>query len=501
MIRILLAALLMLSGSSLSAFQADSPECLADSALRADLTKSRQFDSLWVLDSIAIECAEAHYQPDDPKRAFVYWSAATPAFELRQKEAFRERMDASRQVMDLLGVRSPISRLHWMIGFGSHVDHWGDSTDHRRAIGMIDSMLELAFDTSIASDRAAGQNLLTLGRIIIRYRQDVPLAVTLMARAVAEMNRQTARGMIGAFFSPSEHGPRWIASYLEEYGYLFYSLLHDPVRTARAYRFAAGVRVGLLTVDSASVANLFNLPVEASLLVTGSDSIPGDAGLERCIDSFITAVNPDEIELRRIELDRLWRGIARLGNHYQEFARYEDAERLHRQVYRLRALLYGEQSAEAAGSLNNIANTFLARERFAEAASWYTQALAMIVPVRGDTSDIALRIMGNLADAQVRLGMSREPEQLYRHRLTCRAGHLNRSLEGLAHHDLARMYHAQGRLIEAEQQYRQSMLILDSIIDLLPHTRAEPHRDLAELLLLRARPVEAEPEATRALLE
>lgn len=472
--------------------------CDCDTLKRQQAVRENRYETVYLLDSAALACGLREMGPDSALVQQYYWNILVGASETGRSEVLKHCLEEALRLAQKFRGTAPHSELHIVADIAEHGRLWGDR--FRNSDTLIEWCESLSQRHDYQSDQMGSFLLHSMGNIYSRIRRDTLRMMSYYSQAIAMTDRSRRLGLSSNRYGPYSVRPERHGPILYDLGMQFYSELGDYVRAAKFFRIGINQFVIDSPIDSAGVMRIFEQPVTATSLVEpNSDLVDGDTLFIPRLRQYADRLTPEQARSDTLSIDQLWPAVSRLANIYNDFARYEEAEQLHRIVLTLRGKQSGEDSPDVAGTLNNIANTFVSRERYAEAKQLFEDALRRVVAAGRADSDLAIRLMGNLSDVYVALGELWEPEKMLLRCLELRRGHMNRSLEGLAYLDLGRLYQLQGRLSEAERHYRTSILITDSIPQMQGTFMAESYRDLATVLLERARPLEAEPLLRRAL--
>jgi CHAT domain-containing protein/Tfp pilus assembly protein PilF len=197
------------------------------------------------------------------------------------------------------------------------------------------------------------------------------------------------------------------------------------------------------------------------------------------------------------EFDRL----LSLASKAQEDRRWDDVERLVRQMMDIDGRTYGLHHPEIATDLGWIASTLMERGRYAEAEPPYRRALkinqAALGPLHPDTADSYNNLAGNLNTQ----GRYAEAEPLYR-----KVVEIRETVLGARHPDTAAGYNgvaanldAQGRYAEAEPFHHNALGVREAVLGARHPDTVVSYNNLAFNLTAQGRYGEAELLYRKAL--
>jgi len=181
--------------------------------------------------------------------------------------------------------------------------------------------------------------------------------------------------------------------------------------------------------------------------------------------------------------------------------RFREAEPIYREALRLALRVHGENHANTAIILNNLAYLSKAQGKYAEAELLYQRSLKIDQTVRGpDHSDVA-QSLNNLASVYQIQGKYGEAELLYQRCLK-----IYQKVHGPDHPhvavsllNMALLYQAQGQYAEAEPLYQRSLKIREKILGANHPDVAQSLNSLAVLYRAQGKYAEAEPLYQRSL--
>jgi tetratricopeptide (TPR) repeat protein len=158
--------------------------------------------------------------------------------------------------------------------------------------------------------------------------------------------------------------------------------------------------------------------------------------------------------------------LARMGIHYWEQGRSDEAEKLEVQVLELRKSVLGEKHPDTIRAMANLASTWRQQGRSDEAEKLQVQVLELRKSVLGEKHPDTIRAMANLASTWWQQGQSDEAEKL-----GVQVLELRKSVLGEKHPDtitamanLASTWWQQGRSDEAEKLGVQVLELRKSVL-------------------------------------
>ncbi|MEH2447378.1 MAG: tetratricopeptide repeat protein, partial [Nostoc sp.] len=166
-----------------------------------------------------------------------------------------------------------------------------------------------------------------------------------------------------------------------------------------------------------------------------------------------------------------------LARFYYFQGKYSQAELLHQQALALLCKLLGEGHADVATSLNNLASVYDSQGRYSEAEPLYQQALALRRKLLDEEHPDVATSLNNLAGLYCSQGRYSEAEPLHQQALA-----LRRKLLGEKHpyvalslNNLAELYRSQGKYSQAEPLHQQALALRRKLL-------GEEHPDVASSL-------------------
>ena len=124
--------------------------------------------------------------------------------------------------------------------------------------------------------------------------------------------------------------------------------------------------------------------------------------MNRLGNGLLVAKYPDALSVKETELSMLRRlgapdanilvAQSNLANAYGELGRFEDALRMHRDVYSARLELQGEHHSRTLTAANNYATSLLELKRFKEAKKLLRKRIPVARRVLGETDILTLRM-------------------------------------------------------------------------------------------------------------
>ncbi|MEP7118037.1 MAG: serine/threonine-protein kinase [Acidobacteriota bacterium] len=149
-----------------------------------------------------------------------------------------------------------------------------------------------------------------------------------------------------------------------------------------------------------------------------------------------------------------------LAEAYRELARFEEAERLHRDALALKQRL-GAPPAAVASSLNNLGLTLSERGRYAEAEPLLRQAIAMWRTQEGPATDLVATGLDNLASTLRLQGRLDEAVPVLEEAIALRRQRVGNGHPALAQvlGHLGQVLNAKGELEKAEPLLREALAI------------------------------------------
>jgi len=150
-----------------------------------------------------------------------------------------------------------------------------------------------------------------------------------------------------------------------------------------------------------------------------------------------------------------------LASIYKETGKYDKAEPLFKQALDLRRKIVGENDPDFVISLNNLAGLYAMIGRYAEAEALYTQAMGIIRAISGEDNAFFIRCMNNLASLYKSMGDYVDVEPLYikMQELLRKTSGENQREYAIFLSNIAGYYAIVGRYSEADSLYNQSLEI------------------------------------------
>jgi len=190
-----------------------------------------------------------------------------------------------------------------------------------------------------------------------------------------------------------------------------------------------------------------------------------------------------------------------LAGLYHSQGRFAEAEPLYLQALELRKRLLGQEHANVATSLNNLAGLYDSQGRYTEAEPLYLQALELTKRLLGQEHPDVATSLNNLAGLYNSQGRYTEAEPLYLQALELRKRLLGQEHPSVASslNNLAALYDSQGRYTEAEVLYLQALELIKRLLGQEHPDVATSLNNLAALYDSQGRYAEAEPLYQQAL--
>ena len=200
------------------------------------------------------------------------------------------------------------------------------------------------------------------------------------------------------------------------------------------------------------------------------------------------------------EVYELWHIVHDLGLVALRNGQYADAEKMFSSAL-VEAEKFGEQDRRFTMTLNNLASTFVALGKLAEAEPLYERALSLDEKARGREHPDVATDLNNLAELYRIQGRYARAEQLYRQALAIDEKALGAEHPSVATdlNNLALVFRAQRRYGEAEQLYRRALAIKEKAMGRAHPSVAATLHNLAALYGMQGRHAEAEELYGRAL--
>ncbi len=156
--------------------------------------------------------------------------------------------------------------------------------------------------------------------------------------------------------------------------------------------------------------------------------------------------------------DTLW-SMRDLANSYEALGRHAEAAKLHEETLARYKATLGAGHPDTLHSMHNLANSYAALGRHAEALQLREQTLALRQATLGPDDPATLHSMHNLANSYLALGRHAEAVKLHEETLALRRAKLGPDHPDTLHsmHNLANSYAALGRHAEALQLREQTL--------------------------------------------
>lgn len=192
-----------------------------------------------------------------------------------------------------------------------------------------------------------------------------------------------------------------------------------------------------------------------------------------------------------------------LGDALYLQQRYAEAEPHFREALALRRAVFGNENADTAVSVSDLANTLKALGRLAEAEPVYREALAIRTSVLGDAHPLTASTSRSLARTIRDRGRTAEAAAAFRDAaaLTATAHGENARETIQIRFETATFLHATEAMAEAEALYRKVLDQAETHLRGEHLTLAVIHASLGNLLREEKRPAEAEPHYRREIEE
>ncbi len=197
-----------------------------------------------------------------------------------------------------------------------------------------------------------------------------------------------------------------------------------------------------------------------------------------------------------------WTRLAmNVAESHRLLAKWEQAEPLYRKILEVRETAYGNQSAETASALNNLALLLKATNRLAEADPLMRRALAIQEKFFGPEHPKVATHLNNLATLLQNTNHLAEAEPLMRRAVAIDEASLGKDHPVVARdlNNLADLLQDTNRHVEAEPLLRRALAISEASLGMDHPEVAIRLNNLAQLLQDTNRLTEAEPLMRRAL--
>lgn len=272
----------------------------------------------------------------------------------------------------------------------------------------------------------------------------------------------------------------------------------DELGAAVLARVRVVFEAGLLQdgIDAARLQSLlagFDQMVRSSVRADVARGILDDEILKRALTTIDRAFEDDPLTAASLYFN--------VGMIYRELGFFDEAVEILERAWQLRVDELGTDHADTIAVLHEIGTSYHLASRFADAARCHATVLDFRRREHGEEHHLTLSAMEELAEDWLEIGRIDEGYDLAKravdiHRRTGRAdGGLARLVETLAYIDKRR-----GRIGEAQRLFEEVLEIRLAVDDPVPHEVAIARCNIADMLRVEGRLVEAE-SALRASLE